>query len=290
MTRLLLFGDGSIAIYDGANKMNDTSMRVLFVTSFNSSMYERTGCALIGSFLKFAPFENMLVCYEDVSDLRQFEYPKILTYNLQKSMILHRWLQENADVIPIHLGGKATQCDCPARKNSLESHKPGCAWSWFNRNASRWFRKIVAIHHAASFPGYSAIVWVDCDCAFRSNLPPAEIEAWFRENSVFYLKSRDREVIESGVIGFRTTKEGRTIIDSVMKRYLSRRFRSDARWDDAYQLQLSIEAHPEVSSIDLATHATGTPPYGHVVPNSPIGKYISHRKGVHGAWGMRLMT
>jgi hypothetical protein len=116
----------------------------------------------------------------------------------------------------------------------------------------------------------------------------AELDKWFGQNAVFYLKSPDRETIESGVMGFRVTPEGISIIASTLHRYVSQEFRDDCRWDDGYQFQLALQLHVNVPSVDLATHASGRKPFGHVVENSPVGKYLAHRKGVHKGWSLRL--
>ena len=68
-----------------------------------------------------------------------------------------------------------------------------------------------------------------------------------------------------------------------MERYRSGAFRQDLRWDDAYQFQKALETQPEIDSVDLAWCATGVRPFGDVVPNSPLGEYLVHRKGFHGS-------
>ncbi len=59
----------------------------------------------------------------------------------------------------------------------------------------------------------------------------------FKEHSVLYHKSPDREVIESGVIAFRMDAYGIRTLESVIDIYRSGRFRAEERWDDGYIFQ-----------------------------------------------------
>ncbi len=151
-------------------------------------------------------------------------------------------------------------------------------WSWFNKNASRWFRKIVALDHALRIGGVDAIVWIDSDCCFLKTLRLVEIEAWFGEGSVFFLRGPDRPVLEAGVIGFRTDASGRAVLNSAIERYRSGRFREDTRWDDGYQFQLALRENSEVVATDWGRSADER---GHVVPGSRLGEFIAHYKGIH---------
>ncbi len=264
-------------------------MKNLFVTSFDAEMFAATGAVLVISFLDFAGDGALLICHEGFRSNTMFRHPRLLAYDLREADLLRRWLDENRDIIPRHLGGLAEICDCPHGGNPFGPHRDGCHWQWFNKNASRWFRKVVSLDHALGLPGFDSVVWVDSDCLFQTHLPEKAVDRWFQGKCVFYLKSPDRPVMESGVIGVRTTAAGREFIRATVERYRSGAFRKDLRWDDAYQFQMALETHPEIESIDLATCATGFKPYGHVLANSPVGEYIAHRKGIHGS-KLGLMT
>ncbi|HET8546795.1 MAG TPA: hypothetical protein VFL57_02265 [Bryobacteraceae bacterium] len=257
---------------------------LLFVSSFNAALYHASGKALIESFLQSGSEGTLLLCHEDGIGVAIRQCATLLTWNLDTSDLLASWIAANHDIIPLHLGGSATPCACPAI-DAFRGHAPRCIWGWYNKNASRWFRKIVSLDYARTLPGYSMIVWLDSDCRFTRALTANTVAGWFGSTAVFYHKSRDRKVVESAVIGFRTTAAGQAFLDHTIERYRSGAFRSFARWDDGYQLQITIEEHPELPCTDLATHAVrGT----HVLPTSPAGCYIEHDKGRHGR--MRVMT
>ena len=243
---------------------------------------------MVASFLESRTPGTLLVCHEGFPASAPFEFPGVRTYDLNRDPLLDEWLERNRDIIPDFLGGTAQECDCP-NPAPFARHKSGCHWYWFNKNASKWFRKVVSLAYAARLDEPDQVVWVDADCVFKARLADDEIAGWFNGRSVFYLKS-ERATIESGVIGFRNTPEGRKFIEATVDHYRSGRFRSDLRWDDGYQFQATLERHPEISRVDLATTSNGDI-FGHVVPNSPAGRYISHRKGVHGyLFGLMKVT
>jgi len=259
--------------------------RILYVTSFDRAMYRVTGKRLLDSFLKLKVDGRLLVCHEGFRGQFPFRCRQVSDYDLDHCELLHGWIARNRDIIPERFGGYAPSCHCDRPDDPFARHRPACPASWFNRNASRWFRKVVSLHAASRQPGYDALVWVDADSVFSASPPADEVIRWFRRCSVFYLKSPDRGVIESGVLGVRNCPAGRKFVDFTMERYQSSRFRRNARWDDGYQIQLALHQHPEISSVDLAEKAG---PNGDVVPYSPIAPYLTHEKGTH-AYRLKLV-
>lgn len=258
--------------------MGRTHLNPLFVTSFGPDMYHATGVHLVRSFRESQTEGTLLLCHENLTgQIHDDEAARILVYDLGESALLGEWLERNRDIIPPSLGGTAQRCRCPKPANPDVDHVRGCAWGWFNKTASRWFRKIAALDYARGLQGYDALVWLDSDCRFVRTLPLEEVDCWFGEAAAFYLKSPDREVIESGVIGFRLNGAGRRLIQSVVDRYRSGDFRSDLRWDDGYQFQLCLH-HAGVPCVDLARRASA---HGDVVAHSPVGRYLGHSKGIH---------
>jgi hypothetical protein len=247
-------------------------------------MYLASGVNLIHSFCRHITDARLLACYEQIagSEIPACP-PRVLTYDLEQSEFLHSWLERNRDCIPTTLGGSAVRCDCPSPDDPFASHRERCVWEWFNKNASRWFRKIVSLDYALRSEDADVIVWLDCDCCFLRAVPLAEIEAWFGNGSVFFLKGPDRPVIEAGIIGFRTDSCGRAVLNSAIERYRSGRFREDSRWDDGYQFQLAIQENPEVGAIDWAGRADKG---SHVVAKSRLGEFIAHFKGTHNFSGI----
>jgi hypothetical protein len=270
------------------NKSQAPNSELLYVTSFGPDMYQMTGRHLVDSFLDSGVEGRLLICHEQrMSDLFHEPDDRLLIYDLDHSSFLRQWLESNKDIIPTHLGGNADGCSCFEPSGADADHKPNCPASWFNRNASRWFRKIVSLDHALTLPGIEIVVWLDSDCRFRKKLSYEQVAGFFKGGSVFYLKSRDREVMESGIVGFHLGRSGRDFLALTIDRYRSGAFRNDPRWDDGYQFQMTVDCYESIiKTVDLAAYATG---FDDVVPNSPIGEYLHHFKGVHGPV-LQIMT
>jgi len=259
-------------------------MRVLYVTSFAPDMYYATGSHLLESFMATGSEGAFLVCHEgNLGDVVAQCWPTVLQYDLESSAFLREWLDQHRDIVPVERGGLATPCRCVGR--DAERHEVGCYWDWYNRNACRWFRKIVALDYSLGLDDWTHIVWLDSDCRFLQHVSSAAICHVFGPRSMFYLRGSDRMVIESGIIGFKRDQPGLTLLQDVIGRYRSGVFRQDARWDDGYQFQLAVDEHPEVPSIDIATRSGD---FDYVVPGSALGRYLAHFKGVHGPV-LRLM-
>ncbi|MFN7919120.1 MAG: hypothetical protein U0Q16_03430 [Bryobacteraceae bacterium] len=255
-------------------------MKLLWVTSFGKDMYEATGQRLVRSFLRTRSTGDLLLCAEGGAGA-ETRHPRVRRFELEESPVLARWLAANRDIIPVELGGEAGECDCPAT-DVFRGHHEGCPSVWWNKNASRWFRKVVAVDYATSLGDDHTVIWLDSDCRFRKRVDEEVVRSWFGRARLFIHKSPKRAVVESGVMGFRG-EGGRRFVSLVMRRFVSGRFRRDPRWDDGYQFQRVLDLHPEITRRDLAKGISGNM---HVVENSPVGEYLAHQKGVHGRSGV----
>ncbi len=280
-------------------------LEVLWATSFAQDMYDASGRKLIESFGEHDIPGRLLVAAENCAWGHSVAYAsRIVAYDLDTSAFLQAWLDENADIIPVHLGGKHDGlCRCPGGPFAPHDkrHRMPCVGHWFNRNASRWFRKVATLCHArtlldAGDPA-QAVIWVDADCVFRKPFGTRIIESWFRLGALrpgdahpvaaFYCKHK-RPVLEAGCFGFSLQHGGRALLDALIARYESGAFRKDKRWDDSAQLQVVLEAAVKrgVRVADLA-YAVGE--HAAVIPHSALGPFITHMKGHHSR-GLGIMT
>lgn len=252
---------------------------------------------LLKSFTKTKAPGRLFVAYEgappdEISS--KFDY-----YDLGKDSFLQTWLAENKDVIPEYLGGLAPECSCPNHEERHAVHASGCYWQWMNRNASRFFRKIAAIK--AAVPAADAhkaryLIWLDSDCRFRAPLPEHYVQKVMRDGGYFYFRGH-RPAIESGIMGFDLEGSGREIITATADCYVSGRYRAYERWDDGYIWTKMVEAHPEISAIDMVKKhvrqmtreelgAFGLLPgrkrSNNVIPTTTMNTYVIHAKGTHG--------
>ena len=185
---------------------------VLYVTSFSKKLYEATGKGIIDSFSLYQTESDILITYEGDIDLP--DDARFIKHDLGTNTFLSNWIEENRDIIPIEYGG-----DIPSSQIK----------GLWNRRASLWFRKIVALREALRFKDdYKAIVFCDCDCLFLKKIPNSLILKTFKrkdenknlrnsvsakssaplDNDFFYHKGPHRDAIESGFMGFNLEKNG----------------------------------------------------------------------------------
>ena len=262
---------------------------VLWVTSCATDMWRASGGSLVSSFIMRKVTGRLLVCTEGLA--ADFpSHPSVLRYSLDDDEFLQTWLRDNAAYIPATLGGKLPEplCTCPGGPYPADPkpHKPACPGSWWQKNHSRWFRKVASLRHALTLVDpktVGAIVWVDSDCRFSSSLRMPEIRALFANAHCFYVRGT-RAVMEAGVVGYLTTPQGRKLLHEIEARYVTGRYRKSPRWDDSAQIQEAI-ATTRVPARDLVRpqpKARKMARKDHVVERSPLGRFLTHDKGRHG--------
>ena len=236
---------------------------ILYVTSFNKFLYEVTGKNLLESFAHNKIDGDLLIAHEDELDIPK--YKKFLFHNLDNDDYLQGWLEENKDIIPVELGGT---------HDGEFDHK-------FHKRTSQWFRKIAALHHAVSLD-YEKIIFLDCDVVFLQHLTEEKIEEVFDGHSAFYHLGPHRALkgtgVESGIIGFDITKNGRKLLEKVFEKYKDGSFKNYMRWDDAWMFTAAIEENPNIKTKDIASERSGS---GHVVKDGKLSEYLAHFKGIH---------
>jgi hypothetical protein len=281
-------------------------MKTLFVTSFDPALYEASGRRLVESFaiqhIQPSPAnrDDRLLCCVENSDMAinaLVGAKRVLLYAMDNDKDLKQWLADNADIIPDYLGGTAKKCDCPNSEERHAKHRYGCRWQWMNRNASRWFRKVISLIMAmkvAHDPNdlFDYVVWLDADTYFKKALPHKYLAKKLKRAGLFYFRGH-RPAIESGILGFSMANDGDEFVASLRTRYLSGSFRRDERWDDGYQLTKVVESEsPRVAtSVDLVhptKYKSGSQKTNDVIPTTDIAEYLVHEKGRHGT-GLNLM-
>ena len=238
--------------------------KLLYVTSFNRKLYKATGRHMLQSFLATETEGDMLITHEDGVDV-EIEYSqKFLFYNLDTDPFLREWLDENIDIIPIHLGGTFA----------------GEFKNKFHRRASQWFRKIAALRHAVTLD-YDQIIFVDSDTVFKQQITSDFINHIFNDKAVFYHFGKQRRHIdtgwESGVIGFQMNRGGRRYLELVFDAFRNKKFMQYKRWDDSWMFRKVAEENPEIETVDIAQESYST----HVVPEGALRNHIVHNKGIH---------
>lgn len=260
---------------------NGSSNMVLYVTSFAKDMYVASGKHLIDTFMKYYPNHFLLVCYEG------FDFkppsPKILGYNLETSKFLRQWLKENKHNIPVSLGGTATS-----------ENNPKLFAQGFNKNASRWFRKIVSLEYGVNVLGdsFKSVIWLDADCYATGFFSDNSVKVLFNKHDVFYhmghYRRKKNMCVESSIIGFKKGN-GYKFLNHVANIYQKGHYVKYIRWDDGWIFKESINHvvnnHPDVKDVKTVDLLGHLPPEkcksSHVVCSGVFAKYFVHEKGKH---------
>jgi len=273
--------------------------KVLWITSFNKEIYKVSGTQLILTFINSKTEGDFFIGTEGGSYLKSKD--RFTIKKLDNSTILKNWLEVNKDIIPVNLGGNALPCNCskPFAKAERKHKTPDCHHTWFNRNASRWFRKALTLNYALLVgldKLYQYFIWIDADCIFKKQITKQFIANnlfkfdTVNEYDVVGLKS-SRKVMEAGLVGYNIAcnsfykntlchKSGYQLLIDIMKCYQTGRFRGWYRWDDSYIIQKMIK-HGNYRFHDIATKVNRMQ-HSDVFEHSLIGEYLTHNKGKHG--------
>lgn len=190
-------------------------MNVLFVTSGNNRMYEKTGHTLINTISKKYP---ILLCTEGYSVTESNK--NIFLYDLKHDEWLQTWLRTYAHIIPVEFGG------------SCVDNLP-----YFKKHAAKWMCKVAALRHARFNYEFDVLIWIDIDTEMRNVELDNLIHNSIHGVSCFYIDGYMRRFvdmgIETGIIGF-DNKYGLNILDDWFAAYETGDFIRMKRWDDGY--------------------------------------------------------
>lgn len=250
--------------------------KILWVTSFNKELYEASGRHLLRSFEATESEGDFYIGYENMTDIDPGK-AGTTWFDLDYSDMLQKFLKTYEDAIPEYLGGKAKPCNCSTNpfKKEERFHIKGCHFTWWNRNASRWFRKFATLEKALNWADESTFIcWLDSDCLFKNKVTVDFITKLFGENELLYLRGV-RGLLEAGFVGYNNDD----ILQILFQLYMSGNFRHLKRWDDCYALEKVIGSKRFICK-DIATKTHGD--FGDVFTHSEIGNYLVHNKGLHG--------
>lgn len=261
------------------------SIPFLYVTTFNKKLYEVSGRNLVKSYLKNLIKEPLLLVYEENAVTEYKDRNNLLYHNLDNNELLKNWLEKFKHVIPKAYGGTAPDCKCSITKkiDKWNGHNLGCSHSEWNRRASKWFRKIVALEYAMTLKA-ERIVFLDCDTYFLRYVDHRLWNTLFNVNGLIYHLGQYRKkmgtCIESGIIGFSEKHGGFNFLRKVIQYYLSGEFIKHPRWDDCYAFSyiLNQTSEKELRRHDLVVIDKRT---SHVVNLGKLRNYLIHNKGHH---------
>lgn len=243
---------------------------MVIISTFNESMYQATGKAMLETAETYVPDAKKIV-YGELETELEYETIDVCDIDTFKTVF-----EQNRDVITEEFGGTATE-------------PPGIDKS-FNIRWFGWFRKIVMGHHAiceAKHDDY--VLLIDSDTRFINTFTDDFIADITKGKAVCYFKGT-RPVIESGfiVVNGRDPNAAK-FYETFMEQYLSKEFKSFTRWDDSNGMQEAVKKCPPEWFLDFAKNqsvkihknANGYVTGGQVICQTPWNKYVEHDKGIH---------
>jgi hypothetical protein len=265
-------------------------MKILYVTSFTKTLYIASGYALLNTFIKHNTGE-LLVAYES------FDFPKIaniINYkglkhtNIMEYSFLKEWLIENKQYIPTYFQGLAIDPNIALMPN-MDINMQKKIFTYWNKKASLWFRKIAALHYAVSMYSteYDAIIWIDCDCFIKKTIPTIIFDNIFNNFDVFYHQGHYRNNkdfgFETSFIGFKNGN-GYKVINIVSNIYKTQEYLKLKRWDDGYVFKVIIEnliKFNNIKAIDMINNNNVNGKNLDAINKGLFDQYLFHNKGVH---------
>jgi len=250
----------------------NSSNEVVYITSFSRKIYETSGKDLLASHAHNKIPSQIIAYSENV-------IPGIRQLNTE---VLQKFLTTFSDYIPKDFGGKSRKCNCQG------SHKHGCHWSLWNRNAFRWYHKVATLVQCLSdIPKETKyLVWMDSDCRFIAQNTTQQVANTVGGWDAAYLQGATREAAETGFIVFNLKLHGAEVIQEWDARFWSKQFLNDHRWDDGYQFTRLIQT-TNFSFRDMVAGLTGCKKV--IVGRCPlINNFVQHNKGIHAKSGLGI--
>ena len=255
-------------------------MSVLYITTFNKKLYDMSGKNFIDTFLQYIKNGTLLICYEEFEFYHESD--RIISYNIENDKYMNDWITKNKIRIPKMYGGEADE-DAPFFGKTLETQY------WANHRASRFFRKIVALHYGLLHYAdkYDYIFVVDSDCIFKSNVTSNLINDLFKDNvaMTFFWGKHRRKINrgpETGFTGYSKKNNGFVFANVICDCYQNQDFLRFQYWDDGYVIgQLINENDSNFKFNDLAKHSNRRTTRVMEIENQPLFNIIHHFKNKH---------
>jgi len=252
-------------------------MSILYITSFNSKLYELSGERLLRTFKSTRSEGDLLCCTDDFdTDLSS---DNIFQMNMDEDPFYDEWFQSNLSVIPEELGGTATR------------HSNEMAYLTPNYRTAQWVRKIAAMNYAKNnvIEKYDHFMWVDCDCFFTSKFTEKDLEKALCGKSFCYHYGRDRAKkrmgVETGLLGFKNDKPSDKVLTKWIRKYTSGDYLDYKNWNDAHMFFYILEGNKKLKvkdGIDLVSNYKSTGrSRSHVIIRGALGTFFDHNKGLH---------
>ena len=235
---------------------------ILFVTSFDRTLYEASGRTLVDSFLEHQKIGRLLCCHE--SSPPEKDDVALIKFDISKDPFLIEW----------------------DRKYRARCEKAADYW---RRRAWQWYRKCVSLRLALRYLEPAWLVWLDCDCEFRGCIDNRFFERVAGPGRGIFYMLGEREWTETSIIVFHCeNKSTLRFLESFFHWYESGRFVELPRWDDCWIFDTVRKEFVQPLFYDMVRPLQpGEKPSLHVAGRSELADCLIHKKGSHLRSGVR---
>jgi hypothetical protein len=279
--------------------MQTPSPNILYITTFNDVLYEKSGKALVDSFADKSTHGDLLVCYEDFEfDETVHGTASIMKYNMETDAYMNTWLDTHKDIIPEEYGGCA-----PNNSSVFDDPKPD-RWNpkgqvWAKYRASRYFRKIVALNYALKMYAdkYDIFYIIDSDCIFKKGIPSTLSTSMFSDGSamVYFwgaFRKRINRGPETGFTGYCKKNGGFAFAKTICDTFETGKFLEYQYWDDGFVVGRVIDEAaatvaaaaadtPDIVLKDLVGESTASTTRVMEIQDNVLFDYVHHFKNKH---------
>jgi hypothetical protein len=260
---------------------------ILFITTFNKDMYEKSGINLIKSFLLNTDM-SLLVCFEGFDFIKHSKQDNIyderlIIYDILNDKYLKLWSKNNIDVIPVIFGGNAPE----NHPIFIEDKNKGQYWSRYR--TAGYFRKIASLNYALTnfSEKFDIMCVIDSDCIIKTKFNSSDIKNAFTngESMCFYWGKYRKKINrgpETGFTAYCRKNNGYLFAELICKSFITQDFRRFEYWDDGYVIgQLINENINKFKFNDLVGFTKDKTTRVMENPNNIFFKFLHHYKNTH---------
>lgn len=270
-------------------------MTIVWCSSCSPDLWKPSGKPLLDSFEEHAAGvdgSTMVFTHEgDADRIKPERFSEAVRFvDMEQGSLLAEWLNDprTLEKTPYYLGGRAQPCRCPGTKNPDGSdirhakHRHRCHWQWMNRNATRWWRKVVTYNvalEACDELGSDLLAWVDADGQFVRPGTEDHLRQMLNGKAFGYARAH-RPAPETGFLVFDLQAGGREFIRDLTGVYLNHRIWEFERWDDGALVGELLDESWAVRAQELVPR--GSVKQNNVLPLTACRRFYVHDKGRHG--------
>lgn len=246
---------------------------LMFVTSFSPAGYKDYGKRFLESFVRFFPQNAILACFYE-HEKPPIDDSRIWYFDLLEDKEYEDWMIRHGS---------------DPEKNGIRDGVRD-----FRFDAVRFAPKIFSLTSPV-LPHAGWRIWIDADVEATEVIPESFFSKLLRTDAVAAYLGRPKEVFatsECGFVAYKTSKNaGRQFLLDLRTNYVQGKIFGFPEWHDSAVFDILRQAYEQAGATfkDLASDYYKSlkgpltfEEHGHPWPNTPLGRYLTHYKGLKG--------